>query len=92
MQFRKYAMRGDCSISFGIEIWSTGTMQYSGHIENGANTLDGAPLLQDGVRVRVDLTIVDTPDTVGMPLRGTAYRYDEPFAPALAPQDWDAIQ
>lgn len=67
-------------------------MQYSGHIENGAIILDDAPLLQDGVRVRIDLMIVDTPETVGMPLRGTAYRYDEPFAPALNPEDWDAIR
>jgi hypothetical protein len=42
----------------------------------------------------VALTIV-APDPVTLsadryPLRGTAYRYDEPFAPAIDPDDWEA--
>ncbi len=26
------------------------------------------------------------------PLQGTVYRYDEPFAPAVPPEDWEALK
>lgn len=32
------------------------------------------------------------PDEDAFPLRGTVLRDDDPFAPAVPPEDWDALQ
>lgn len=79
-------------MAYTLDEWSAVGLQYTGHIENGAIILDNAPALQNGVRVRIELLEVDPTETSGMPLRGTSYRYDDPFSPALEPEDWDAIQ
>jgi len=43
----------------------------------------------------VDVTIVKKakhdPDNP-YPLRGTPYRYDNPFGPVIPPEDWNAVE
>lgn len=66
-------------------------MEFTGHIENGAIILDEPSRLRDGARVRVDVVEVEKPVMAEKVLRGTPYRYDDPFGFAAPPEDWDAL-
>lgn len=65
-------------------------MHYSGHVENGAIVLDEPVVLREGVKVRIALIESAQDGLPGTPLRGTRYSFDEPFLPAVEPDDWDA--
>jgi len=59
--------------------------------KGGTLTISDLPLAPGQ---EVALTIVATDPVTSpadrYPLRGTVYRYDEPFAPAIDPDDWEA--
>ena len=61
--------------------------------ENGKLSLQNLPFKKGDV---VDIIILDrsSPKTVSdsHPLKGTVVRYDAPFEPATAAEDWDALQ
>jgi len=63
-----------------------------GHIENGTIVVDDGTQLPEGAKV----TITVEPGTADrddyLKLRGTATRYDDPFGPAVPPEDWDALR
>jgi hypothetical protein len=59
-------------------------------IEDGKIVLEGLPV-HEGDEVEVSINILDpTPPT--FPLRGVPLRYDDPFAPAVDPSEWDALK
>ena len=66
------------------------------HVEkDGTVTLRDVPFTEgESVEVIV-LKLTEKPpaDLVsGYPLRGTAYRFDDPFTPAAPEEDWDALR
>jgi len=42
------------------------------------------------VQVTVESSVTDLSAQDRFPLRGTPYRYDDPFGPAVSVEDWDA--
>jgi hypothetical protein len=54
----------------------------------GTLTLHGLPV-RDGASVEVIVLVRDEPAGSLHPLRGTPYRLEEPFAPAV-PEGWEA--
>ncbi len=67
-------------------------MPYRGHVENGVVVLDDPVELREGAKVQVELLDTQGGAVNPTPLRGTAYRFDDPFSPAVAETDWDACQ
>jgi hypothetical protein len=67
-------------------------MSYKGHVENGVVVLDDPAPLKEGMRVTVLPDESEDASSPSTPLRGTTYRFDDPFAPAADPDDWDANQ
>ncbi len=65
-------------------------MTYKGHVENGVIVLDDPAELHDGMQVWIDLQPSFAELSKTTPLRGTAYKFDDPFTPAVADVDWDA--
>ena len=61
-----------------------------GHVVDGVVVLDDPGALPEGVQVEVLIRPTDEGNPT--PLRGTPYRFDEPFAPAVDEADWDALQ
>jgi len=62
-----------------------------GHIEDGKIVLDEPVNLKDGTKVRVEV-IEESAAPRLTSLRGTPYKYDDPFKPALDESDWDAMK
>jgi hypothetical protein len=64
-------------------------MVYMGHIINGKVVLDSSPTLPEGAAVCV---LLQTKQNMAneFSLRGTPYEYDDPFAPAINPEEWEA--
>ena len=54
----------------------------------GTLTVQGLPV-REGTSVEVIVLIKDEPGSSSHPLRGTPYRFDEPFEPAV-PEGWEA--
>ena len=67
-------------------------MPYKGHVENGIIVLDEPADLKDGDKVQVERVETGEPLSGCTPLRGTKYEFDDPFAPAIAGDDWDAMR
>ena len=67
-------------------------MAYRGHVENGVIVLDEAASFPEGAVVRVELAKPENRPKDRTPLRGTPYRYDNPFEPAVPSEEWDALQ
>lgn len=67
-------------------------MKYMGHIENGTIVLDEPTVLMEGMRVQIEFVGSGHDAPLGMPLRGTAYSFEDPFTPAVTPDEWDANQ
>ncbi|HIJ64446.1 MAG TPA: hypothetical protein HPP77_00740 [Candidatus Hydrogenedentes bacterium] len=67
-------------------------MPYHGHVENGVIVLDDAQLLPEGTEVVVEPLESAAAAEGSTPFRGTTYRFDAPFAPAVPPEDWDACR
>lgn len=65
-------------------------MAYRGHVKNGTVVFDEPVSLPEGTEVRVEPVNDWQKPEKRMPLRGTRYRFDEPFAPALDPDEWNA--
>lgn len=65
-------------------------MSYRGHVAKGVVVLDEPVELAEGMQVVV--LVQEGKNSNAMPLRGTAYRFDEPFAPAVDESDWDAAR
>ncbi len=55
----------------------------------GAFAVQGLPL-PEGAHVEVIVLVKDQPAQPLRPLRGTPYRYDEPFEPAVPAAEWEA--
>ena len=62
--------------------------------ENGTLTLHGVPFSKgERVEVIVLRTHAAPPDTDDpYPLRGTVIKYDDPFEPAISPDEWEALR
>jgi hypothetical protein len=67
-------------------------MQYAGHIENGKVILDDEVTLPDGLQVVVVPQPIEQRAPGGMSLRGTPCQFDDPFAPAVPEEDWEALR
>ena len=67
-------------------------MEYSGHIENGKVVFDEQVALPNGLRVVIAVHEGATKSVETRSLRGTPYRLDEPFEPAVPEEDWDVIR
>ena len=67
-------------------------MQYDGHVENGVIVLDVPAKLENGMRVKIELLPVQEEGQSLRALRGTAFRYDDPFEPAESVEAWDVIR
>jgi len=65
---------------------------YQGHMENGVVVLDEPASLADGVKVTVELVSTPQFKTTATPLRGMPYHFDEPLAPAIDENAWEAGQ
>lgn len=76
-------------------------MTYAGHVEKGAIVLDDPLALPDGVTVRIEVVMEcaeaseseaesATDIAIRFPLRGIAYRYDDPLEPAVPEHEWAA--
>jgi hypothetical protein len=63
-------------------------MSYKGHVENGVIVLDDPAPLKEGMRVTV--LLVESVESSSTSLRGTHYRFDDPFTPATDADDWEA--
>jgi len=63
--------------------------------ENGTLVLEGLPF-QAGEAVEVIILERSKPQPIGIssefPLQGTVLVYDDPFEPAVAPEDWDVLK
>ena len=66
-------------------------MTYKGHVANGVVVLDEPAPLDEGTEVRIELVTVSPRMPGSTPLRGTPYRFEDPFSPATADSDWDAV-
>lgn len=64
-------------------------MVYLGHIVNGKVELDTSTALPEGAAVCVLLQTKPS-ITNEFSLRGTPYEYDDPFSPAIDPEEWEA--
>ena len=61
-------------------------------LPNGTIVLDDLPFeAGDEVKVTIVRSTKFDPDNP-YPLRGTPYRYDNPFGPVIPPEDWDAVK
>lgn len=67
-------------------------MQYDGHVENGVIVLDVPAKLENGMRVKIELLPESEERQSLRPLRGTAFRYDDPFEPAETVEAWEATR
>ncbi|MBL7649532.1 MAG: hypothetical protein JNK74_25425 [Candidatus Hydrogenedentes bacterium] len=67
-------------------------MQYDGHVENGVIVLDVPAKLENGMRVKIELLPVAEEGLSLRPLRGTAFRYEDPFEPAETVDAWEATR
>ena len=67
-------------------------MPYRGHVEKGVVVLDEPVELAEGAQVQIEVLRSLTEGVNRTPLRGTAYRFDDPFSPVVAESDWDAAQ
>ena len=66
-------------------------MTYKGHVANGVVVLDEPAPLDEGTEVRIEF-VTASPHTQGStPLRGTPYRFEDPFSPAMADLDWESV-
>ena len=65
-------------------------MTYKGHTENGVIVLDDPVSLKNGLKVAVEVLEDSKPANPSMPLRGTEYHFEEPFAPIDT--DWESNQ
>ena len=64
--------------------------------ENGTLVLQGLPF-RAGEAVEVIILerpapLSDSNHSAEFPLQGTVLHYDEPFEPAVAPEDWDVLK
>lgn len=57
----------------------------------GALVVQGLPV-RDGTQVELIVLVKDEPQSSAYPLRGTQYRFDEPFEPAVPATEWDAAK
>lgn len=67
-------------------------MVYRGHVRNGAIVLDDAVSLPEGMEVTVEPVDSKNHRNDPTPLRGTPYRFEDPFTPAAPVEDWNACQ
>jgi hypothetical protein len=67
-------------------------MPYRGHVENGVVVLDEPVALREGIQVSVELLCSNEDSPNATPLRGTEYRFDDPFTPVVAESGWDALR
>jgi len=59
--------------------------------EDGSIKLQGLPF-KPGEKITVTVENAPAKDTERYPLRGSIIRYDDPFEPAVPPEDWEALQ
>jgi hypothetical protein len=62
--------------------------------QNGRIIVENLPF-QEGDEVEIVVSEVEIDRDISVnpyPLRGTPYRYDDPFGPAVPPEDWEALQ
>ena len=57
----------------------------------GTLAVQGLPV-REGARVEVIVLVKDEPAHPLHPLRGTPYRFDDPFEPAVPATDWKAAR
>lgn len=57
----------------------------------GTLAVHGLPV-RDGARVELIVLVKDEPAHPLYPLRGTPYRFDEPFEPAVPATEWEAAR
>jgi len=57
----------------------------------GTLAVKGLPV-REGARVEIIVLVKDEPTDPLYPLRGTPYRFDEPFEPAAPAEDWEAAR
>ena len=61
-------------------------------IKNHSIKIDKVPF-KDGEEVEVTVNKVEkAPHNSKYPLRGTLLKYEDPFEPAVPPEDWEANQ
>ena len=65
-------------------------MPYTGHTENGVIVLDEPVSLENGLKVSIVVLENKKSDNSLMPLRGSKYYFEEPFAPVDT--DWESDQ
>ncbi len=61
--------------------------------QNGRIVIDDLPF-DEGEKVEVIVREADSSDHKRRenPLKGTLIKYDDPFEPAVPPEDWEALQ
>jgi hypothetical protein len=57
----------------------------------GTVAVHGLPV-REGARVEVIVLVREEPERSAYPLRGTPYRFDEPFEPAEPASEWEATR
>ena len=67
-------------------------MPYKGHVDNGVVILDDPANLENGTRVMVVPVENSAGEAIRTPLRGTPYRFDDPFKPVVDESDWEAAR
>lgn len=65
-------------------------MIYRGHVKNGVVILEDEAVLPEGAEVRVEP--VKQPGASATSLRGTPYRFEDPFTPAVGEEEWDSAR
>lgn len=67
-------------------------MRCRAHIENGVAVLDEPVTFPEGTQVIVQPVETESHAGNRTPLRGTPYRFDDPFAPAIPVEEWNACR
>ena len=66
-------------------------MTYKGHVHNGVVVLDDPTQLEEGIRVEITVVRILPEYESKTPLRGTPYKFDDPFSPALPESEWESV-
>ena len=67
-------------------------MYYRGHFKNGIVVLDEPVELPEGAEVLVEPVKPENKKKSCFALRGTPYRFDDPFTPAAPAEEWNAYR
>lgn len=66
------------------------TIHLKAKVEAGGKpVVDGVPF-PEGQEVEISINPVQLGNEDRYPLKGTVYRFDDPFSPAVPPGDWEA--